>query len=144
MPDIYQGGTVFAVSASAPATIDSTGFAALTYSTIGTVTMWDKQGDTSEAITIKPVSGRNYDLNGPVTGGDVPFEYEFTLADAGQVILRAQSNTQTQCSIKETHTDGKILYYSGYVANVQFKPRVANVSKGQMGIFRIKTATVVV
>lgn len=145
MADSANIGMAIAVVASTPATVDAAGFAALTWTaTVGDLTKWGASGDTSADIATDYLSGRKTHTNGLLDGGEVDFEYQFTLADAGQVILRAQTNSQTTVSVRETHNDGKVVYYYGKVANVRFREKTATTTKGQTGIIRVNSATVVV
>lgn len=144
MADTINVGTVISVSASTPATVDASGFAALTYSVVGDLTKWGGAGDTSVDVAEEYLSGRTTHTNGGVDGGTIDFEFAYTLADAGQVILRANNNGQTTISVKELHTDGKIHYYHGKIANMIFREKSPKTKKGQTGIVRINTATIVV
>lgn len=145
MVDIVNIGTLVAVVAATPATVDAAGFAALPWvASVGDLVSWGKQGDTSASIDVPLLSGRMVHRNGAVDGGLIGFEYQYTLADAGQVILRAQANSQTTVSVRETHTDGRIVYYHGVVCDVQTREKTNSTTKGQTGSIRVNSAAVTV
>ncbi|WYK06455.1 hypothetical protein DWF04_022730 [Cereibacter sphaeroides f. sp. denitrificans] len=137
----YIGATIGCV-ASSPATDDAAGFGALTYSTIGKIASWGAVGDTSEDITIQLLDGRTEHVNGSKDGGAIPFTFRADAGDAGQTILLAQSNTNTEVSFKITDPDGKIAYFRGKVANVRDQERAAGNYKGYTGEVRVNSATI--
>lgn len=144
MPAISYIGATLGVVASTPATVDASGFGALTYVTCGKIVSFGQTGDTSEDIGVALLEGRNVHVNGLKDGGAVPFAYQYELTDAGQVILRAQSNSNTTVSFKITDPDGKIEYFHGVVANVQQNERAAGSYKGQSGEVRINSPVITV
>ena len=140
----YIGATIACV-ASTPATVDSAGFAALTWTaTIGNIVEWSEVGDSTASIDIPKLSGRTTHVNGAKDGGEVSFTFQYEVADAGQVILRAQSNGTTTVSFRITDPDGKIVYFHGVVANVRDMARNSSNYKGMTGVIRVNSATVVV
>lgn len=143
MPN-YIGATV-AVVAALPATYDGAGYAALTWTgVVGLLTQLGELGDESNGISVTTLAGRTIRTNGGKDGGEVAFTYVYSLTDPGQVILRAQNNGNTGVSMRVTDPDGKIMYVAGVVANVKDMERSAESFKGQTGVLRVNTATVVV
>lgn len=138
----YIGATV-AVVASLPATYDSSGYAALTWTaTVGKLVQWGEFGDQASDISVTTLAGRTLHSNGALDGGEVSFSYVFSAADAGQVILRANNNTNTGVSVRVTDPDGTVHYAAGVVANVRDLERADGTHKGQTGVMRINTAVV--
>ena len=138
----YIGATV-AVVAALPATYNAAGYAALTWTGIvGLLVQFGTLGDQSADIPVTTLAGRALHTNGALDGGEVPFTYVFSAADAGQVILRAQSNSNTGVSVRVTDPDGTVQYISGVVANVADSERADGNFKGQSGVFRVNTAVV--
>lgn len=137
-------GAVIAVSATSPATEDSSGFAALTYTTVGNATVAPETGDEVADVTADLLSGRTKHANGPKDGGARNIAYIYDASDAGQVIVRANNNTNTACSIKITDPDGKIEYVNGLLANFKRAERVGATGKIESGVIKVNTATVVV
>lgn len=145
MADISNVGVAVAVVAATPATIDSTGFAALSWTaTVGELSMWGAIGDTSASIDIPRISGRTTHVNGAVDGGSIAFAFQYEVADAGQVILRANANGATTISVRVTHSDGKITYSHGKVANLVYNEITPTTNKGMKGVFLVNSATVTV
>lgn len=135
-------GAVIAVSAAAPATIDSAGFGALTYTAVGRITEWGEVGDSAEDVTETTLAGRTYHANGALDGGAVAFTILIDGTDAGQTILKTKNNTNDEVSVKVTDPDGQITYFHGKVANLRDRQRTASTMKGMTGEFRVNSATV--
>lgn len=139
----YIGATL-AVVAATPATVDASGFGALSYVSCGKIISFGQTGDTSEDIGVPYLAGRNEHVNGIKDGGALPFAFTYDIADAGQIILRAQSNSQTTVSFRITDPDGKIEYFHGVVANIQQNERSSGSYKGQSGEVRVNSAVITV
>lgn len=135
-------GAVIACVANTPATIDSAGFGALTYVTIGNIVEFGEVGDTSNDITIETLAGRVAHVNGAKDGGEISFTFAIDGADSGQTILKNNSNTNTEVSFKITDPDGGITYFHGKVANVRDQSRSNSNYKGMTGAIRVNSATV--
>lgn len=137
----YIGATVGCVAAS-PATDDAAGFAALSYVPIGKIASWGAVGDTSNNIAIDLLDGRVEHVNGARDGGVIAFTIRDDADSAGQAILKAQSNTNTEVSFKVTDPDGKIAYVYGKVANVRDQERTSSNYKGFTGEVRVNSPTI--
>lgn len=137
-------GAVIGCVAATPATVDSTGFAALTYTTIGRITEFGEIGDSAEDATETTLAGRTTHVNGALDGGTAAFTVLIDGSDAGQTILRTNNNTNTTVSFKITDPDGKISYFYGLVANIKDRARSSNTIKGVSGEVRINSAVVLV
>lgn len=136
-------GAVIAVSANTPATVDGSGFAALTYTTVGLVTSFGAVGDSSEAINYTTLAGRTYHLNGAKDGGEVQIGYAYESAgDSGQTIIKNGSNGSTTHSFKITDPDGKITYFHCLLANLQHAERTPQNHKGMTFIARVNSPLV--
>lgn len=137
----YIGATI-AVVAGVPATIDSSGFGALTYATVGKITEWGEVGDTSEDVSETTLGGRTYHANGALDGGSTAFTILIDGTDAGQAVIKAKNNTNDEVSVKITDPDGQIAYFHGKVASLRDRARNASTMKGMSGEFRVNSATV--
>jgi len=136
-------GSTVAIVAALPATYNAAGYAALTWTgTIGLMVQIGALGDQSSDIVVTTLGGRTLHTNGALDGGEISFTYVFSLSDPGQVIVRAQNNTNTGISIRVTDPDGILYYGAGVVANVADAERADGNYKGQTGVFRINTAIV--
>lgn len=128
--------TVYAISASLPATYDAAGYAAtsITYTTIGKVESFLTYGSKRNINEFVPIAGAveftkgapRYG-QGALTCGDVP-------ADAGQVILKAAEASANHYSMKLTYSDGEVHYLD--VINAGWE-----LSGGKEGAPMVRTAT---
>ena len=138
-------GTTLHVSAAAPATEDSAGYAALTWTETAGIGSISDKGDTSEDVTFTTLkTGRVEHSIGGVDGGALSVTCKNILADAGQVIIRTGANNDSDHSFKVTDPDGTIFYFQGKIANGVYTSRTASSSEGYNFEIRINTATVVV
>ena len=117
-------GTTIAIATGVPATIDSSGFGAMTYSDeIPALTSIGAVGDTNETTTEPDmVTGRNRTIKGAVTGDTVPFA--IPLRRDGNALhpvmaaFKAAAQAQGgEYSIRITDADGSIQYIAGPVMN---------------------------
>ena len=136
-------GTVVSVVAALPVTSNAAGYAALTWTgVVGLLVQFGELGDQSSDINVTTLAGRSLHTNGALDGGEVGFTYVFAAADAGQVILRNNSNTNVGVSVRVTDPDGQVSYAAGVVSGVRDAERADGNYKGQSGVLRINTATV--
>lgn len=109
----------YSISASLPATYDAAGYAATTvvFTAIGKVETFPEFGREQSINEFTPIKGgveyykgvEKYGT-GDMVVGDVP-------ADAGQVILKAASESSNHYSIKITYADGEVHYLDVLVAS---------------------------
>jgi hypothetical protein len=137
-------GTLIAVSAATPATVDSAGFGALSWTTVNGVITWGSHGDQSNDIPIPQLAGRILHRNGGVDGGEIPFTTMHVASDAGQGILRSNANGSTTVSVRRTEPDGQIVYYHGVIANFRANEATNQTYKGNSGVVRVNSAVVIV
>ena len=116
-------GTLLAISAGAPATNDATGFAALTYTTIGEITnagelaqQWGmaEHVPLSNGLTEKYKTTRN--------AGTQTFELGLDTDDAGQILAKAAMLSTANYSFKQTMPNGDVYYSRGLVTNFSSTP----------------------
>ncbi len=127
--------TIYAISASLPATYDPTGYAALTYTTIDRVSTFPEFGAQSNVNEFVPISGpveyikgaRRFGT-GDVIVADVP-------ADPGQVLMKAAEASQNHYSIKITYPDSEVHYLDVIVSSWKL-------SGASEGTVMTRTATV--
>lgn len=104
------------VVAGTPATFDETGFAALSYTPIGCVTSVGDYGQTQAQVDVDCLVGPKGKLKGQNDWGNLTLGYVYDVADAGQIIVRANStsaSTSDNCSVKLTDSEGTIDYLYG-------------------------------
>ena len=112
-------GSLFYVSAGLPATLDSAGYTALTYTLVGEVTDIGAIGKTFTLITHMPVStGETVKFKGSSNAGQIALKLgKATLAntDVGQVILKTASDSYASFSFKITAQDATDQFFTGKV-----------------------------
>lgn len=107
-------GTALYVSASAPATHDSAGFAALTYSKVGKVSDLGEVGEVYNEVTFSPLDEAEVErLAGSYTSGQIPAVFGYDATDAGQDIIRSNVGNNVRLSFKMVLPDGEIWYFRG-------------------------------
>jgi hypothetical protein len=136
----YIGATI-GCFVGVPATVDDTGFAAITYVPIGKIVSWGAIGDTSADVTADLLDGRVEHANGILDGGEVAWTVRFD-TDPGQTIMVANSNNNLEVSFEITDPDGAIAYFYGKVANVKDMDRAAGTYKGLTGVVRINSPVI--
>ena len=133
-------GALVQIVASSPATQDASGFGALSYTTIGKIVSVGATGDTTDNISVPLLIGRVEHVNGAADGGEIQMGFRYDAGtDAGQNIVLAQNNSQTNCSFKITDPDGKIEYFLGLVANYQSMDRNTQNYKGYNFVARVNS-----
>lgn len=109
-------GASVEVSATAPGTYDTTGYAALTWTEVGEVTEIPEHGPEYSEVTHSPLkTGIVNKYHGELNYGSVSLPMAFDSADAGQTILRGAITSKDEISFKLTYSDGSIEYTSGKV-----------------------------
>jgi hypothetical protein len=119
-------GAALAIATGRPATLDSSGYAALTWAaaTEGTVSI-GAIGDTHETVTVPDITtGRNTTLKGAVTGDTVNIALSRKLVAGTGAMIAAQAAFQAaaqamggEYSIRVTEANGVIHYFTGAVMN---------------------------
>lgn len=143
MAAISYIGSVLSISAAAPATYNSAGYAALSWTVVGNVGDIGELGDMSTDVTFDGLDGRVVHVNGAKDGGSVSMTIRYEV-DAGLAIIAAQSNSQTDVSIRIVDTDSKIYYLTGKVANYRHRARTSSSWKGFTAELRANTDIVTV
>tara|TARA_R100001244_G_scaffold90191_3_gene68462 strand:+ start:1536 stop:1976 length:441 start_codon:yes stop_codon:yes gene_type:complete len=117
MADVQtSAGTVLSVSATAPATYDQAGFAALTFTTIGEITDMGEFGKTYNLVTHQPLATRRtVKRKGSFNDGALSLQLARVPDDVGQVVLQAGLDSDDSYSFKVVLQDGEIQYFSGQV-----------------------------
>ena len=112
-------GTTISISASLPATYDSTGFAALSYTALGEVTDIGSLGKDYTLVTHNPVGDRKtYKFKGSYNNGSLSLKLaKTTLAstDAGQTLATTASGSDASYSFKITLQDASDMFFTGKV-----------------------------
>lgn len=130
-----SAGSTFHVVASgtAPATYDDTGYAALTWVAVGEVTDLGEFGREYNLVTHNPIANRSTQkFKGSFNEGQISLQLGLQTDDAGQIIMKAASLSDSAYSCKVTTQNGDIYY---------FRAMVMSWKVGVGGVDQITTAT---
>lgn len=119
-------GVTLGISASAPATYDSTGYAALTYTDIGEITNIGEFGKEWSEVTHLPLASRGVKKGkGSFNNGTLSPALALDPSDAGQTAMETALESDSPASFKITLQDGTVYYLEALV--MQFKPSIGGV-----------------
>lgn len=109
-------GAIFSASAASPATYDSTGYEALTFTEAGEVTEVPDHGPAHSVVTHTPLkTGIVNKYHGELNYGSISVPMAHDPTDAGQLILKAALASKDEISFKIEYSDGFIEYIAGKV-----------------------------
>ena len=123
-----SAGTKLFVSASAPATYNSSGFAALTWTEIGEVSDMGEFGRQYNLVTFNTLGDRRtVKRKGSYNDGTIACQMARVPDDAGQAILTTAVNSDNSYSIKIQLQDGTVFYTSAQV--MSYTTNIGNVDQ---------------
>lgn len=115
-------GSTMAFCASAPATFDAAGYAALTWTLWDEVTNLGDIGPVAEVLKYNTVgTGKVHKRVGPVDEGSQSMEAAFDSANAGQILVKAAQKNRTTLYCRESLSSGDIFYYPSIVPSAPIK-----------------------
>ena len=121
------GGFV-SVSATLPASYDSTGYAALSWTEVAEVTEIPEHGPEHSEVTHTPLkTGIVNKFHGELNYGSVALPMALDTGDAGQTILRDALTSKDEISFMFTYSDGSVEYTSGKVFSFKRAASVGSV-----------------
>jgi len=121
-------GGFLSASAASPATYDSTGYAALSWTEISEVTDVPEFGAEHSTVTHTPLkTGIQNKFHGELNYGSLSVPMAYSDGDAGQAILKAAITSKNEISFRETRSDGSIRYFSGKVMSFKTSQAVGSV-----------------
>lgn len=138
------------IAAGAPATIDSTGFEALTWGEVGNIANIGERGDSHANIATPGdlKTGRVSNHKGAADGGEISIScHTEDFDDSGQDTVRtacAATGSSSLYSIKVTNPAGDVEYYTGHAANFRRNEKSATSYEGCSFVFRVNQAPVIV
>lgn len=141
MSSFTSAGTQFALSASAPATYDSSGYGALPYTTVGEID--DITGDIGRVYNL--VSRTPLAKRGPVKKKGGYNDGNFTLAlaldydDTGQDLARTALGSDSAYSFKMTLQTGDVIY--GQILVMGFTVNIGNTESFTNGTITCEIVT---
>lgn len=110
-------GASIAISVAAPATLDATGYAALTFTEAGNCEKIGGIGATYAKTDFQPLKGAKQKLKGSADYGSLQPSFAYDETDAGQVIFRTAADNETNAlySFCVTYQNGAKRYFQGRV-----------------------------
>jgi len=117
MGSTTAAGSALAISANAPATQDSTGFAALTLTEVGGIEKIGTIGATFAKVEFKPLKGGTDKHKGSADYGALQPSMAYDESDAGQTLVRTAADDPTSklYSFMVTYPTGAKRYFQGRV-----------------------------
>lgn len=111
-----SAGTTIAISAATPATFDSTGYAALTFTDLGEATDLGEFGREYALVTHNPVGSRGtVKKKGSFNEGTMTVQLGLDTDDAGQIIAKAAALSDNDYSFEVTTQNGDVYYFQAQV-----------------------------
>ena len=113
--------SVIHISAALPSTFDSdgtTGYPSLTFTVIGQVTDWSAGGQTFNVVTSNPINQRSTDkYKGTYNNDADSITVNRDDDDAGQILVLAALQAETDYSFKVTYQDASDDFFTGKVVS---------------------------
>lgn len=127
-------GTTIGISAATPATFNATGYAALSFTTIGEVTDGGTHGRVYAEVTHNPIASRGTQkFKGSFNEGNKTLQLALDVDDAGQVLANTALNDDDDYSFGVTYPDGSMDC---------FQAKVMSFTKSVSTVDSIVTATI--
>lgn len=116
-------GATLHVSASQPATYDSSGYAAITWTAVGEITDLGEFGREYVLVKHNPIYTRaTKKLKGSYDEGELAMQLASDTDDAGQIILKTASQSDSDYSFKITMQNGDKYYGQAKVSKFKVAP----------------------
>ena len=123
-----SAGSLLKISAGVPATFNTAGYSALTYTTIGEITDFGEFGREYTLVTHNPVANRGtVKFKGSFNEGTMTLQLGLDTDDAGQILAKAAVNSDNNYAFEMTTQNGDKYYFQAQVMN--FKVGVGDVNK---------------
>lgn len=121
-----SAGTTLKVSASAPATFNTAGYSALSFTAVGEITDLGEFGREFALVTHNPVGTRGTQkFKGSFNEGTMNLTLGLDTDDAGQVLMKAASLADSAYSFEVTTQNGDTYYFQAMV--MSFKVGIGSV-----------------
>jgi hypothetical protein len=106
-----SAGSTLKVSATIPATFNTAGYAALTYTAVGEITNLGEFGRVYNLIKHNPLATRaTVKKKGSYDEGQLALQLALDTDDAGQIVMKAASQSDNDYSIEVTTQNGDKYY----------------------------------
>lgn len=121
-----SAGTTLKVTADAPATFDTTGYGALTYTGVGEITDLGEFGREFALVTHNPVASRGTQkFKGSFNEGVINLTLGLDTDDAGQILMKTASLADAAYSFEVVTQNGDKYFFQAIV--MSFKVNVGSV-----------------
>lgn len=138
-----SAGTTLAISASLPASVTTTAYAALTYTTIGEVTDGGSIGRTYNTVNHLPLGDRGtVKLKGSYDDGTMTVQLAYAPGDAGQALIETALDDDAFYAFALTLQDGTIKYFQAQVTSAPVNIGTADTVTGLTVNLSIKSGTI--
>ncbi len=135
-----SAGATFKLSAGIPATFDGTGYAALTYTTVGEITDFGEFGREYTLVTHNPVSNRGtVKFKGSFNEGAMTLQLGLDTDDAGQILAKTASKSDANYAVTVETQNGDKYYFQCQV--MSFKVSVGDVNKVTAATIQVEITT---
>lgn len=144
---VTNSGTTLSVSASLPATYDAAGYGAtsITYTAVGNIEDHGSHGVTVNVTTFTPVDTAVVTkLKGAKNYGTKTLTIGNIAGDAGQVIMKAASESNNRYSVKVTYSDGEVHYLDVLVSAYSYNDGTVDAARTIACTLEICRAPVIV
>ena len=123
-----SAGTTLKISAGVPATFNTAGYAALTYTAIGEITDLGEFGREYSLVTHNPVGNRSTQkFKGSFNEGTMTLQVGLDTDDAGQILAKAAVASDNNYAFEVVTQNGDKYYFQAQV--MSFKLGVGDVNK---------------
>ncbi len=129
---VTNSGSTLAICASLPATYDAAGYGAttLTYTAVGDIDDHGAHGVTAAMTKFTPVDTAVVNkMKGSKDYGSKTIKVANLAGDAGQVILKAASESTAHYSVKITYADGEIHYLDVIVSKYEYQDSTVDAAR---------------
>lgn len=141
---VTSAGSTLGISASLPATLTSTAYDALTYTTIGEVTDGGSVGRTYNTVNHQPLATRGVvKLKGSYDDGTMTLQLAYAPGDAGQVLLETALDDDDFYSFELTLQNGTIIYFQAQVTSAPVNVGAVDTITGMSVNLSIKSGSIV-
>lgn len=137
-------GSSLAISATLPAAVTPTGYAAVTFTTINEITDLGAIGRVYNIVTHNPVATRGTQkLKGSYNDGDMSVKMAYAPGDPGQALLLTALDDDDFYSFKLTLQDGTVKYFEAQVSSLPTEAGGVDTITGSTAALAIKSGTIV-
>jgi hypothetical protein len=140
MPAASSIGTTLKICASAPATFDAAGYAALTFTAIGEITDISEFGREYKLASYVPLAtGGTRKLKGAFDEGSLTAQLALDTDDAGQILAKAALAATGDYSFLVTTQNTDKYYFQA--KTMSFRPNIGNADGVTMGAIALEITT---